>query len=282
MTGDTHYDLEILAELAEGLLDAAMSDRVREHLTVCGPCGELLADLAEVRLVLAATTTPAMPMGVALRIDAALAAEAAAARPDLVAAPDWDELLRETPWKETPEPVRLGVVADDGTVVPARRRASSRRRNKWLMPAMAAAAAVAVIGSTVLALGPGGSKPPPPEFLAQPIQPTPSSALSFGIVESGYNYSEHSLKQPLVDYFGAYDMLETAADSGNAGVTACVARLTARTHLKPIAVDKSLYNGQEALVIASWKDQATNKVRVDVVDPFRCKAIRKPVVGRWK
>ena len=40
MTGDTHYDLEILAELAEGLLDAGTARQVREHLAVCDPCGE--------------------------------------------------------------------------------------------------------------------------------------------------------------------------------------------------------------------------------------------------
>nr|BFE84970.1 hypothetical protein GCM10020093_075710 [Planobispora longispora] len=102
MTGDTHYDLEILAELAEGLLDAATALQVREHLAICDPCGENLADLAAVREVLAATPTPAMPMGVALRIDRALAAEAESFRGGgvgLVEAPAWDDMMRDAPWE---------------------------------------------------------------------------------------------------------------------------------------------------------------------------------------
>lgn len=105
MTGDTHYDLETLAELAEGLLDAATALQVREHLAVCDPCGESLADLAAVREVLSATPTPAMPMGVALRIDRALAAEAESFRGGgvgLVEAPAWDDIMRDAPWEATP------------------------------------------------------------------------------------------------------------------------------------------------------------------------------------
>ncbi|MEU6737641.1 anti-sigma factor family protein [Streptosporangium sandarakinum] len=129
MTGDTHYDLETLAELAEGLLDAATALQVREHLAICDPCGESLADLAAVREVLAATPTPAMPMGVALRIDRALAAEAESFRGGgvgLVEAPAWDDIMRDAPWETTsspvPEPVaHLGIVGDDGTVIPVTR-----------------------------------------------------------------------------------------------------------------------------------------------------------------
>ncbi|MEV7907734.1 zf-HC2 domain-containing protein, partial [Streptomyces anulatus] len=154
MTGDTHYDLEILAELAEGLLDAATALQVREHLAICDPCGESLADLAAVREVLAATPTPAMPMGVALRIDRALAAEAESFRGGgvgLVEAPAWDDIMRDAPWETTslpepepvlpePEPVpRLGVVGDDGTVRPVRRRKATQRR-RWALPAVAAGA----------------------------------------------------------------------------------------------------------------------------------------------
>ncbi|MEV4366718.1 zf-HC2 domain-containing protein [Nonomuraea sp. NPDC049637] len=290
MTGDTHYDLEVLAELAEGLLDAATARRVREHLAVCDPCGELLADLAAVREVLAATPTPAMPMGVALRIDKALAAEAESRRGsvDLVEAPDWDRLMRDSPWEqpaaETPEPVRLGVVSDDGTIVPAQTRSARRRR--WAMPAVAASAAAAVVVGTLAVSGgllaggsgPGGSSGP---TVAQPVTPSKphQRARAYALTDSNYNYSDRELRQPLLGYFGAAPALEGPTDT--ARVDRCVGKVAARSKLKTFAVDQGQYNGQEALIVASWKDQAAKKLRIDIVDPFNCKNLRKPTLGRW-
>ncbi|MEU5860126.1 MULTISPECIES: zf-HC2 domain-containing protein [unclassified Nonomuraea] len=292
MTGDTHYDLEVLAELAEDLLDAATARRVREHLAVCDPCGELLADLAAVREVLAATATPAMPMGVALRIDKALAAEAESPRGGvgLVEAPDWDRLMRDAPWEqpaaEVPEPARLGVVSDDGTIVPARTRSSRRRR--WAMPAVAASAAAAVVVGT-LALsggllaggsGPGGSSGPTVAESTTSSKPSHQRARAYALTDSNYNYSDRELRQPLLGYFGAAPAaLEGSPDT--ARVDRCVAKVAARSKLQTFAVDQGQYNGQEALVVASWKDEAAKKLRIDIVDPFNCKNLRKPTLGRW-
>ncbi|GAA2297792.1 hypothetical protein GCM10010149_53000 [Nonomuraea roseoviolacea subsp. roseoviolacea] len=312
MTGDTHYDLEVLAELAEGLLDAGTACQVRDHLAVCDPCGELLADLAAVREVLAATPTPAMPMGVALRIDKALAAEAEQRRGgvDLAEAPDWDELMRDAPWQRpaeparlvpaarlTPQPesvssdsseeetVRLGVVADDGTIVPARRRVARRRR--WALPAVAAAAAavvggVVVSGNLLLASGDGGTGVSG-QVVAQP-QPSPARATAkprpYALTDSGHNYSDGELRQPLERFLGPAPIVAgVTADTNN--VASCVDRVADRTKLKIFAVDQGQYNGQEAVIVASWKDEATKRIRLDVVDPYHCKNLRKPRLGRW-
>ncbi|WP_433435982.1 anti-sigma factor family protein [Nonomuraea sp. CA-141351] len=301
MTGDTHYDLEILAELAEGLLDVGTARQVREHLAVCDPCGELLADLAAVREVLAATPIPAMPMGVALRIDKALAAEAESSRGGvgLAEAPDWDELMRDAPWErpvevateEAPEPVRLGVVSDDGTIVPAKRRASRRRR--WAMPAIAAAAAAAVVGgvvasSSLLVSAGGGTRAPSGGVAAQSAPPTtpatPSKvgqrAKSYALTDSGHNYSDQDLRQPLEGMFGFQRMvLDGSDDAGK--VDKCVGRVASRSKLPTYAVDQGQYNGQEALIVASWKDKATQRLRIDIVDPFNCKNLRRPALGHW-
>ncbi|PZG22395.1 zf-HC2 domain-containing protein [Nonomuraea aridisoli] len=305
MTGDTHYDLEILAELAEGLLDADTAQRVREHLVVCDPCGELLADLAAVREVLAATPTPAMPMGVALRIDKALAAEAESLQGGgvgLAEPPDWDELMRDAPWErpaasgdvpqQVPEqPVRLGVVADDGTVVPARRRAPRRRR--WAMPAVAAAAAVAVVGTAVTATGllvaggDGASVAPPvalpSQSSAQPsAQPSsePLRARAYVVTNSDHNYSDPELRMRLNDLLGPAPALNGASSESDQ-VAKCVSAVSKRSKLDVFAVDRGQYNGQEAMVVASWKNRATERVRIDIVDPFNCKNLRKPALGRW-
>ncbi|WP_433514124.1 anti-sigma factor family protein [Nonomuraea sp. CA-143628] len=291
MTGDTHYDLEILAELAEGLLDAGTARQVREHLAVCDPCGELLADLAAVREVLAATPTPAMPMGVALRIDKALAAEAGSARGGgvgLAEPPNWDELMRDSPWEQAPrEPVRLGVVSDDGTIVPAKRTAARRRR--WAMPAVAAAATAAVVGTAVLSTGlltggGGGTIASGKQLLTgEASSPPPKVEVprrAYALTDSGYNYSDKSLRQPLEGIFGPAPI----AGGGSSDIDVvdkCVSRVANRTKLKVFAVDQGQYNGSEAIIMTSWKNKAAKTLRVDIVDPFNCKSLRKPMVGRW-
>ncbi|MEV5888073.1 hypothetical protein [Nonomuraea fuscirosea] len=313
MTGDTHYDLEILAELAEDLLDVGTARQVRGHLAVCDPCGELLADLAAVREVLAATPTPAMPMGVALRIDKALAAEADSRRGGgvgLAEAPDWDELMRDSPWErqaetpqparpgmagldDVPEPVRLGVVSDDGSIVPARSRTIRRRR--WAMPAVAAAAAAVVVGTAVastnlLAVGGGGEGGAAPVALppaqTQPRQSQPATpprdsqrAKSYALTDSNHNYSDPELRMSLQSFLGPAPIIGSPAGADE--VAKCVTTVSRRAKLDVFAVDQGQYNGQEALIVASWKQRAAKKVRIDVVDPFSCKNLRKPSLGRW-
>ncbi|GAA3443148.1 anti-sigma factor family protein [Planomonospora venezuelensis] len=288
MTGDTHYDLEILAELAEGLLDAATALQVREHLAICDPCGESLADLAAVREVLSATPTPAMPMGVALRIDRALAAEAESFRGGgvgLVEAPAWDDIMRDAPWETEPAPLpepepvtRLGVVGDDGTVVPVtpvrRRRTGARRR--WALPAAAAGVAAAVIGATVVttsmlsASGPGADPPMTLPLLAE--------GSKYQLTESNWNYTDQALRGSMLDYIGPMDATGTVRSSK---LDQCVNRLTAEVGTAPFAVDQGFYNGQEANIMVFWHNQPKNQVLVHVVGP-ECDEVRKPGFARWK
>ncbi|GAA4183442.1 hypothetical protein GCM10022252_10860 [Streptosporangium oxazolinicum] len=305
MTGDTHYDLEILAELAEGLLDAATAMRVREHLAICDPCGESLADLAAVREVLAATPTPAMPMGVALRIDRALAAEAESFRGGgvgLVEAPAWDDIMRDAPWEtsspaepapwettplraplpeQEPEPepaVRLGVVGDDGTVVPvapARRRGANRRR-RWAMPAAAAGVAAAVIGATALTVGTLSASGPDP--VHQIAQPAPVDTIQYTLTDSNWNYTDAELRGSLLGYIGPGTIVGT---TDNSKIDQCVQQVSAKVGKSPFAVDQGFYNGQEANILLFWQNQAENTVRVHVVGP-QCDDVRKPGFASWE
>ncbi|GLW12485.1 hypothetical protein Misp01_76130 [Microtetraspora sp. NBRC 13810] len=323
MTGDTHYDLDVLAELAEDLLDAATARKVREHLAICDPCGELLADLAAVREVLAATPTPAMPMGVALRIDQALAAEAGnGSRPGVAVAeaPDWDRLMAAAPWETasepepaTPragdapeplplagdapepsadepekEPVRLGVVAEDGSVVPARRRAKgARRRRGWVMPLTAAAAACAVIGSAAVATSLIASGPTGPSGggqMAQPAPAPPREALitpTYKITQTDYNYTSRDLRGSLSDYLAPAPVLKSADDDENAKLMRCVGKVAKNVGSNPFHVDQAFYLGQEATLMLFWKDQAANSVQVRVLGP-ECNDLRKPGLAKWE
>ncbi|GAA4053199.1 anti-sigma factor family protein [Nonomuraea soli] len=264
MTGDTHYDLEILAELAEDLLDAATALRVREHLAVCDPCGERLADLAAVREVLAATPSVSMPIGVAKRIDMALAAERAP-----VGLLDV-ELLDPPP--------QLGVVSDDGTIVPA--RPSRRRARRWILPASAAAAAAAVIGSVALSsLATGGGSNVAATPLIATGEPTTPAALAYSLTESNWNYSNADLQRNLYGSLGPAPAAVGATERAEAA--RCVSAVLKRTGHQPFAIDRAFYNGSEALIMASWKDQVLGRVYVDVVDQTSCKALRKTSIATW-
>jgi hypothetical protein len=247
-----------------------------------------------VREVLAATPTPAMPMGVALRIDKALAAEAGSARGGgvgLAEPPNWDELMRDSPWEQSPrelEPVRLGVVSDDGTIIPAKRKDARRRR--WAMPAVAAAAAAAVVGTAVLSTnlltagGGGGTIASGHQQLHTGTASSPPKvdkrARAYALTDSGHNYSDQELRQPLEGFLGPAPIVGGGSSDIDV-VDKCVSRVANRTKLKVFAVDQGQYNGSEAIIVTSWKNKANKTLRVDIVDPFNCKSLRKPTVGRW-
>jgi hypothetical protein len=252
VTGDTHYDLETLAELAEGLLDEATARQVREHLAICDPCGESLADLSAVRELLAAVPTPAMPLGVAMRIEQALAAE------------------------RTVTVSTLGVVDDDGQIV---RRRSSRR---WALPVGVTAAAAVVVGSTAIAtsllLSPQtpSASGPSESSVAAPSR-TQQLAPAIAMFASGHNYTGRELSGPLVDYFSAAPGNYSSAED----LDKCVKRRSNQLDRRPIAVDQALYNGNEATIMVFWENEATNRVRVVVVDDS-CKTLRKDALAAWK
>lgn len=78
-TTDTagHPDTEELSDLSEGLLPVSRTTDVRQHLGSCPLCTDVYGSLREIRDLLGTLPEPArMPVDVASRIDAALAAEA--------------------------------------------------------------------------------------------------------------------------------------------------------------------------------------------------------------
>jgi hypothetical protein len=82
-----HEDLELIAAFHEGLLDPADGDRIERHLSGCGECARRQVALNEVVTALAWAAPPPPPPWLAQRLEAALAAEIAAARAATADAP---------------------------------------------------------------------------------------------------------------------------------------------------------------------------------------------------
>ena len=77
-----HADAATVAAFREELLSARKAAQVSAHLAACPRCAALEAQLAEVTTVLSRATAPPMPDALTARIQAALAAEAAARATD--------------------------------------------------------------------------------------------------------------------------------------------------------------------------------------------------------
>ncbi|MFF5635341.1 hypothetical protein [Streptomyces sp. NPDC012825] len=72
-----HPDVSEISDLAEGLLSPSRSTAVRRHVDGCPLCADVRSSLEEIRSLLGTLPGPArMPVEIAGRIDAALAAEA--------------------------------------------------------------------------------------------------------------------------------------------------------------------------------------------------------------
>ncbi|WP_066375701.1 hypothetical protein [Herbidospora mongoliensis] len=286
MTGDSHYDLEILAELAEGLLDDVTALEVRSHLAICDACGESLAGLAAVRELLAAVPMTAMPLGVAMRIDRALEAEAERGGLRLVEEPDWDEIMKDSPWEQPAEPVAEPIVEPAAAQVIELAPLAARRkrpRRSWAMPITAAAAAAVVFGGVGLAtqlVASGSGESSGVQVAGPAVSPdkTPlKTAESWAVRASGHNYTSRELNGPLLGYFGPEPGTGSNSDEQT---DKCVARKANELDRQPIAVDRAFYNGQDATIMAFWEDKTINAVRVVVVGS-NCRSLRPEGLATW-
>ena len=106
----THLDTDVLAEFRAGLITGRRGARITAHLGGCERCTALDQQLAGVRSLLASVPAPALPDGVAQRLDTVLAAEVAqrtAARGEAVHK-DQAERAGGDGTRESPAPRRPG------------------------------------------------------------------------------------------------------------------------------------------------------------------------------
>ncbi|MET9695466.1 hypothetical protein ABZY31_00840 [Streptomyces sp. NPDC006529] len=139
-----HPEVSEISDLTEGLLSPSRTSEVRRHLAACALCADVRASLDEIRSLLGTLPgPPRMPVDIAGRIDAALAAEALldargpAPEPRPVpvrpAAPDVS--------RETSPAARAPGGHPTGPTGPGRRRA---RRRIAVLTGLAGAAACAL------------------------------------------------------------------------------------------------------------------------------------------
>lgn len=152
---DGHPDVDEISALAEGLLSPSGAASVRDHLEDCPECADTLAALEEIRELLGAAPAPSpMPLDVAERIDAALAAEAllASTQPEADSADTTPVLGGPTPSSADGLPSASGSALSHR---PARRRTVGAHVSRETSPGGAAGAGAGARGKRPPGSGPG-------------------------------------------------------------------------------------------------------------------------------
>ncbi|GAA0940446.1 hypothetical protein [Actinocorallia libanotica] len=207
-----HVDYDVLADLAEGLLEEQPATSVRAHLEKCAECRDRSDDLQSVSQILAAAPLPPLPESLAARLDAAVLAEATEGAPVIDLA--------------------------------ARRRMRMQR-------VFAAAAAVAVVSGVGAALANGaleaGSEQAAPAALLWGRTPVPvASADELPLVTSATRYQDATLAAQVEDQLDRSK--DVRAGTVPPRILDCV-KAVAGPAAQVLLVDNAWFDGREATVI---------------------------------
>lgn len=215
-----HLDYDALADLAEGILDGAAATSAQAHLSDCTECRDRAAEVAEVTRVLAEAPIPPMPAHLVERLDAAIAAEAAAH-------------------------------------VPVGRHA---RRFQFLAAAAAAVVVVGGGGVVVrTVMGSGGAdsaavsqrpveEPSRPGARGARPQPEVADSAPYTAVHSGRRYTSAALASQVTAALSGSAPAGRHVLSGVPGLDGCVQRVGGGK--LPLLVDSATYDGRPATIIA--------------------------------
>jgi len=257
----THLDADVLAEFRAGLITGRRGREITAHLAGCDRCAALDDKLAGVCSLLASVPAPAMPDGVARRLDIALAAEAADRRD---------------------HPERSGREARRQTRAHGR-RAGNRGLRPLTLRVLAPAAAVVVLaaggyGLSRVVAGPGGQPASSAAGSAQnssarhaansaaggaaePVSgPKPAIMSPAGVTfaASGTDYQRGTFQQQLK---GQLAVTGRPARTPPAQITACVRHVAGAA--SPIFVDSARFGGQPATIIVARTSQGEKAWAVD-------------------
>jgi hypothetical protein len=263
-----HCDADVLAEFREGLLGRRRSARIRTHLAGCARCASLFGQLAGVTALLAGTPEPVLPDELAVRLDAALAAESGHGAAADGAVPE-------------------GAVPEGGR---AGRAGHGRRRGRRLAPGRAAgppgpwratalraasvtAAVIVIAGggygvARLLQGGAGGMSAPASRPALGPLSPGAGPAPPNGgsgagrnigvrpgqslVISSGTDYVPSRLAAQAeavlaLHSAGAGGRVGLGGEPASAAMSGCVRAVADRTGR--FLVDRARYQGRQAIVI---------------------------------
>ena len=307
-----HVDSETLAAFREELLPRRKARQVAAHLAHCAQCAGLDAQLADLPGLLARTSAPPMPDALTARIEAALAAEAAARSMPAGAA------------AEAPGGADAGAApTQPGNAAGGRRRrargarpAPAPDRSRLALRIAAAAAAVVVVGgggyevtrllsgggeagqastgsgASVRAPAAGRAAPSQPEMGApehgaasagtsgsKARSPLESPSASAPMLSSGINYRTDQLKTQVQATIArvrgkAPSPIPSSPMNGTSVLTSCLKQVAGNQ--RPLLVDTARYNGSPATIIVLTTTSAKT-LRVVVVGPH-CSATQTDLI----
>ncbi|MFV2117987.1 hypothetical protein ACE14D_05910 [Streptomyces sp. Act-28] len=275
-TADTtrHPDVSEISDLTEGILPPSRTADVRRHLDRCDLCADVRSSLEEIRGLLGTLPGPArMPVDVAERIDAALAAEALL---DATAPDDAAPVSRETTRRATatgpgsPRPAGhpvSGIGDPPGSTGPG--RAPVRRRHAVLSAVCAAAA----VGLGVLFFPTTGPSNDVPGTIRAESATAPGDARFSGSpltdrVRALLSPPERSLvttSPRLRPEASAPDTVNPMIGNAGPQLPSCVRRGLARSE-QPLATERGDYRGRAAYLVVLPHRRVETQVDVYVVD----------------
>lgn len=284
-----HPDVSEISDLTEGILPPSRTADLRRHLESCGLCADVRTSLEEIRGLLGTLPGAArMPVDIAERIDAALAAEALLDATAPQGSQRSDKVSRETAVPE-PRPSKVsapstGARRPSVTGTPDRpagrpgaatapgRDPSPRRRRRRAVLSAACGLAVAGLGF-VLFRGVLAAEDP------AAVRQSDSAAVSSSAARfSGVPLSDKVRELLTPQESAAIDKApglqpgaQTEGESGNttmrtiAPLPSCVQKGIGRSE-QPLAFEPGEYEGRAAYVVLLPQPGDTSQVDVYIVD----------------
>ncbi|MGI5418434.1 anti-sigma factor family protein [Actinomadura luteofluorescens] len=238
-----HLDYDVLADLAEGLLEDDEAASVNAHLETCADCRDLSADLADVSRILAEAPVPSMPAELAERIDTAIAAESM----HTATVASLEQRRGRRHWRILSAAAATVVVLGGGATV-----------SKIAMDGASSSDSAARHPAPHRSLTDPGSGSGVPK--AAPGEPAPA----FKVAQSGTDYRSGTLGDQVGRVVTGGQEMRAEGAAPDARLRGCVAGVAGEQSL--LLVDQAKYEGQPAIIIAVNGDQP-GKRNIWVVGP---------------